>query len=129
DVTPEEASASQGCGCYYIQGNDRNLCSSAKPSMALEFKTGFVQSNGLCSATCDTRFAEDTANEAESIIGCQLPNFPVNPGCIDISIENDQGKRLAGTIDTQTAKKARATFNIPQSLSSTDSEFYESFSF
>lgn len=129
DVTPEEASAAQGCGCYYIQGNDKNICSTANPRNALEFKAGFVQDNGSCSVTCDSRFADDTANESESVVGCQMQTFPINPGCIDVSIENDQGKRLAGTVDTVSAKKVRATFNIPQSLSSTDAEFYESFSF
>ncbi len=133
DVTPDETSAAQGCGCYYVvDSSDQGvgMCANTEPTMAIEFRAGFVQSNGLCSVTCDGRHVGDIAGgNQDNIVSCPVSNFPVNPGCINVSIEDEDGLKLAGSVAKDQAKKVKATFNIPQGISSSGDDFYESFSF
>jgi uncharacterized repeat protein (TIGR01451 family) len=131
DVTPNDASAAQGCGCYFVDSaNGVSSCASADPKMAFEFRAGVVQDNGTCSATCDLTTAATVADTGaeSSVIACKVPEFTLTPGCIDIAVENADGERIPNSVDPDEDLTLKATFNVPQNLSTEEGDFYDSFS-
>lgn len=136
DVTPDETSAAQGCGCYFVSTKKGiSSCADADLKMAFEFRPGVIQENGTCSASCDLRTAASIQSiakpgeEGSSIIACKISEFTLTPGCIDISIENDEGERISNFVEPEESIKLKATFNVPQNLSAENTDFYDSFSF
>ncbi len=131
DVTPGDSSAANGCGCYFVDtSNGVSSCTDANPKMAFAFKTGTIQSDGSCSANCDLRLAPATVNsDDEQIIKCEIATgFSASPGCIDLSLQNSSGNIITNEISPDQSAKVSATFNVPQTLATDDTDFYKSFS-
>jgi fimbrial isopeptide formation D2 family protein len=132
DVSPKDSSAAEGCGCYFILANSEvTSCSAAKPENAFEFRSGTVNSNGQCSATCDPRTAATikTSQTAPTILGCEVANFSANPGCIDVAITNSENERLAEGVSPDEAITVKAVFTQPSTVSNTEEDYYTAFSF
>jgi hypothetical protein len=103
DISPQDSSASQGCACYYVATNDKiTSCSDATTKDAFEFQTGTEQSNNTCSALCDLRAASSLATasgqEQPTVLACRVSDFPTNPGCVDLSLEDESEKRFANGV-------------------------------
>jgi len=135
DVTPQEGNANleEGCGCYFVIASDEiNSCADATPKNAFAFKPGIIE-NDVCTAECDTRSAPELRQLSQSttfdILSCRLETFSSNPGCLDISIEDSEGKRIGDSIFPEDSITLNAKFNIPEILSSPDQEYYESYYF
>ncbi|MBI2357213.1 hypothetical protein HYV12_04150 [Candidatus Dojkabacteria bacterium] len=132
DVSPTDTTATNGCGCYFVQADEKiTSCSTAKPENAFEFRTGFIGSDGKCSATCDPRTAAtiSSSQAAPTILGCEVSEFPSTPGCIDLAIKNSEGERIAEGIAPTDAVTVEATFAPPSSVTSGDTDYYDGFSF
>jgi uncharacterized repeat protein (TIGR01451 family) len=62
------------------------------------------------------------------VIACKVSDFTINPGCIDVSIEDEDGNRIPNSLDPDEPVTLKAKFNVPQSLATEDEDFYDSFS-
>lgn len=129
DVAPKDSNASDGCACYYVSTTDKiTSCSDATTKDAFEFQTGTVQSDDSCSASCDLRTASQLVTAAKSVVACKVNDFPINPGCIDVSIEDKNQKRYANEVTQGQELVLKAKFAIPSNESLPDT-FYKSFAF
>ncbi|HVX93196.1 MAG TPA: hypothetical protein VHA74_03740 [Candidatus Dojkabacteria bacterium] len=139
DVTPQNTNAAQACGCYFVNTTDTlKSCSDADPKQAFEYRTGTVQTNGSCSASCDLRTAATLVNTSTtvggsttngSVISCKANNSASAFGCIDLSVENPDGNRYANSITPTTPITIKAKFVIPSSVYVQGQDFYKDFSF
>lgn len=134
DISPQNSSASQGCACYFVATNDKiTSCSDATTKDAFEFQTGTEQSNNTCSALCDLRSASSISTSAgqeqPTVLACRVSDFPTNPGCIDLSLENESEKRFANEVPKGQDLTVKAKFSTPYTADASNTDFYGSFSF
>ncbi len=139
DVTPQNSNAAQTCGCYFVRTTSTvKSCADANPKLGFEYRTGTVQSNGSCSASCDLRTAATLVSDSTavgssttngSIIACNATSSTATLGCSDISIEDASGNRYAGSITPTTPVTIKAKFVIPSSVYVQGQDFYKDFSF
>lgn len=130
DISPQNTNASQGCGCYFVAATDTvKSCADANPKMAYEFQTGTIQSNNNCSASCDLRTASSLKEENQTTLACRVDDFAINPGCVDISIEDSAQKRYANKVEPGQKLTIKAKFTTPKNITTPDQDFYSGFSF
>lgn len=128
DVAPTQTKASQGCACYYVASSDSiKSCADADTKEAFQFQVGTTNSSNTCSATCDLAAASPLVSSGTPL-ACRLNTFTATPGCVDISIENEEEKRYANSVPTGKDLNIKAKFTIP-SNSTAQEDFYNSFSF
>lgn len=128
DVAPTQTKASQGCACYFVASSDSiKSCADADTKDAFQFQVGTTNSSNTCSAKCDLTSASPLVTNATPL-ACRLNTFTATPGCVDISIENDEEKRYANSVPTGKDLNVKAKFTIPSNSTAQD-DFYNSFSF
>lgn len=130
DISPQDSNASNGCGCYFIAQTDSvSNCSTANPKMAYEFRSGQIGSDGKCSAQCDLTTSSKLVSTDATTLSCNVTDFPINPGCIDLSVENSQLERYANTVPSNASLNLKAKFSTPTNAQNPDQDFYSKFSF
>lgn len=130
DVSPKDSSATEGCACYFVASTDAvQSCGNANPKMAYEFRTGDFSQGGVCSANCDLKTTFPLVNESSELLSCKLDKFTINPGCVDISVEDSNEKRYSNSVPIDTTLNIKAKFTTPSNSPDATKDFYSNFSF
>lgn len=129
NLSPTESSATEGCGCYYIDTTSGiSSCSEATTKDAFEYKVGVKDNDGKCSTICDLRLASETTGGTEAeIISCNSTGISATPGCLNLSVKNSSEQNLTTAVPIDETLSVKAYFRPRTVVEGSDP--YTKFSF